>query len=160
MQFPLSKRAKKKRRLRAVPSFQRGEEEKTALCNPSPQRGEGEKTAPCSPLTPKEAKVKRRLRTVPSHQRGEEEKTAPCSSLSPNGQERKDTSVQSPLPYGERVRVRGYSGCVCASTTASATMFTIRRTEAIGVNTCTGFATPISTGPTVTPSELETRSRL
>ncbi len=57
-------------------------------------------------------------------------------------------------------RHKHYNGCVCASTTASATILTIRRTEAIGVSTCTGFATPISTGPTVTPSELDTRSRL
>ncbi len=53
-----------------------------------------------------------------------------------------------------------YSNSVCDSTTASATMLTIRRTEAIGVRMCTGLATPISTGPTVTPSEEETRSRL
>lgn len=54
----------------------------------------------------------------------------------------------------------GYKGAVCASTTASATIFTIRLTEAMRVSTCTGLLMPISTGPTVTPSELETRSRL
>ena len=63
-------------------------------------------------------------------------------------------------PAYEPHPTEAYNGAVCASTTANATILTIRRTEAIGVNTCTGFATPINTGPTVTPSALETRSRL
>ena len=78
-----------------------------------------------------------------------------------------EATCQAPLPDGanaypayEPDPAEGYNGAVCASTTANATILTIRRTEAIGVNTCTGLATPINTGPTVTPSALETRSRL
>ena len=58
---------------------------------PSPQRGEGEKTAPSSSLS----------------RMGEEGKTAPSSSLSLKRRGGKDRRGQFPLPYGERVRVRG-----------------------------------------------------
>jgi len=81
--------------------------------------------------------------------------------------ERNHSTNPTPLPDGANAypayqthTADAYNGAVCASTTANATILTIRRTEAIGVNTCTGFATPINTGPTVTPSALETRSRL
>lgn len=81
----------------------------------------------------------------------EKGKKTPIGSLSPWERVRK---------RGKQSRIANYSGSVCASTTASATILTIRRTDAIGVRICTGFATPISTGPTVTPSEQDTRSRL
>ncbi len=106
-----------------------------------------------------------RSRDVRFHVNATQRRTAPFTAPT-------DTPHPVPLPNGEREKpplqqkngalrlTPDHSGCVCASTTASATILTMRRTEAIGVSTCTGFATPIRTGPTVTPSELETRSKL
>jgi len=58
---------------------------------PSPHRGEGEKAVPC----------------IASPQRGEGEKAVPYIPSLHRGEGEKDGCVLSPLPYGERVRVRG-----------------------------------------------------
>jgi len=50
---------------------------------------------------------KKQHRTILSPQRSEGEKTAPGRTLSPEERGRKNSAGLSPLPCGERVRVRG-----------------------------------------------------
>ncbi len=109
-----------------------------------------DKGSAAAPLVPFTAPVRKIFRRT--HGERNPSTNATCQAPLPDG--------ASAYPAYEPHPAKAYNGAVCASTTANATILTIRRTEAIGVNTCTGFATPINTGPTVTPSALETRSKL
>src|SRR6185503_8782092 len=87
-----------------------------------------------------------------------------------NGLEDADLVSSARTAAGEhkcRPRVRAVQNRLCswprgapASTTASAVMFTIRRTVAEGVTMCTARAAPSRIGPIVTPSAEVVFSRL
>src|SRR6185437_8242837 len=71
---------------------------------------------------------------------------------------RRDEEVMEPVRHG--APPWGWRLSACASTTASAVMLMMRRTVAVGVRMCTGFAAPRRMGPTVMPQPPTVFSRL